>query len=268
MSRRFWLLSGLAATGVLGCMFFPKGGTPEPTTTVLAQLALPDLDEDGKAEQLAVRTTNVPGAQAIQLDATVNPRAHDMVTSMAKAPLRFEKQGDRWLLLDADDAPVARVQLHQVSGAKTPNLLVFAGNQAKRFVFIDRGFLKLDAHEMIPGFSVGLVMLGDRAAFLEALGGAPAPDGRWQVPLAEPMTLKVQLNQDQRVVGITYDAEALNSRHGLKVGLPVAKLDGVLPGKVQADHWSAPRYGVIGHIGDDRRIDAITVRAPWREETR
>lgn len=266
MSNRYWLPAGLLAVGVLGCMLIPKTPPPQTAPTALADMAMPDLDEDGRPDRLRVMPTDKPDMVLIQLDGSNGKRTHDMVTVPASGPLYFEKRADQWVLLGEGEVPVAFVKLYQNPRAKTPDLIVLAGEQAKRYVFIDRGFLKLDAHELIAGFSVGLAMVGDPAGALEAIGGPIAEDGTWNMPLTRPIPLKVQLDKDKRVTRLTFDSEALLSRQGFHVGVAAGELEKLVPGKREANYWMSPRYGLIGHIGADQRVEAFSVTAPWKDE--
>jgi hypothetical protein len=247
-------------------MLIPKAPPPQTAPQAIAEMALPDLDTDGRPERMRIMPTDKPDQVLIRLDSSNGARTHDMLPVQGKGPMTFEKRGDYWLVMDQSESPIAKVQMYQNAKAKTPDLVVFAGDQGRRYVFIDRGFLKLDAHETIAGFSVGLVMMGDPAAALEAMGGPIGKDGAWSMPLAHPIPLKVQLDPEKKVSRITFASETLLSRQGFHVGVAAGELEKLVPGKRQADYWFSPRYGLIGHIGSDQRVESFSITAPWKDE--
>lgn len=266
MNKRYWIAVSLASMGIVGCMLIPKTPPSQTTPQAIAELAMPDLDQDGQADRLRVMPTEAEGVVRIRLDGTNGAPPHDMFTVKAHSPLRFEQQDNQWLLLGEGAAPLARVKLFQNPNAKVPDLIVIGQEEARRYVFIDRGFLKLDARELIAGFSIGLVMVGDPVEALETIGGPVAEDGTWHMPLGQPIPLKVQLNPERRVDRVTFESSLLHSRQGFSVGVPAATLESLLPGHRQSNFWYSPRYGVIGHIGDDQKIEALSITMPWKEE--
>lgn len=267
MAKRFFVIAGLTAVGALGCMFFPKSPPPAQSGPIaMAELTLPDLDEDGQGERLHILPTG-EGGQLVQLEATGSPRPHDMLTLRARGPLRFEEREKEWDLVDAESKPVATVRLYENPAPLRPDLIVLAGDQAKRYVFIERGFLKLDASEVIPGFSVGLIMMGDREAALTTIGGPVDAKGTWHQPLSRPVPIKVEFNDEKRVSGITYSTDQLVMKDAFKVGASADTLDGIYPGRLESsDTWISPRYGITGHLDPGaQKVEAITITRPWTE---
>lgn len=258
------LLAGALGLTAVGCLLSPFSS---PGSPALVSQQLPDLDEDGKPEFLHVVRDRSRGP-VLRLSATNGGgHDHDVVGVGPVQALRFEPVARelRWRVMDEPDRQVAEIRLVQQAGRTVPDLIAFTAERAKRFVFVDRGFLKLDSFEIIPGFSAGLVMLGDRQDFLETLGSKIGADGLWTLPLADPLSLKVLIGADRRVERLTTDSSRLLARGALGVGNPVGALAKRWPGERRGDAWLSPRYGVVAHLNDDGRVAGVTVTRPWSD---
>lgn len=274
MALRYHLITGLALIGIGGCLLFSKGEPPVDLVPAAAELALPDLDEDGKAERLQLLPAGADHFD-LQLISSAAAKKHEVFRLAAKGPLHFLPwQGARathgnsaYELRDEGGRRALLVRLFKQETTPTPDLIMSTASQAKRFLFIERGFLKLDAHEVIPGFSVGLLMLGDSAALLDALGETPAADGTWRLPLTPPLDYTIQSDAKKRLTRLTYHSELLAMKDGMRVGVPFAQMAAHFPGRRKASHWLSPRYGIIGHLGQDDRIQSISIARPWKDET-
>jgi hypothetical protein len=86
---------------------------------------------------------------------------------------RFVARHAGWDFLGARKKRAMELRLVPASDGGPPDLVVIAGPAARRYRWIDRGFLKLDAATVIPGFAVGLVLLGDPVGTVQAIAGPP-----------------------------------------------------------------------------------------------
>lgn len=265
MAFRYYWVAGLAAVGVFGCLFLPKKAPPAVENMALAELALPDMDTDGKPERLRIMPSG-DGMLMVLLDATRGLKSHEVMKVPGRGPLHFDALPGLWRLAPESGPALAEVKLFQQEKVLTPELVVTSANQGKRYLFIERGFMKLDAHEIIPGFSVGLLMVGDPAQLLARLGRPPELDGSWQLPLEQPLGYTLQFDKDHRITRMTVSSDRFAIRDSLKVGAPVAQMASRFPGKQEASRYVAPRYGLIGHLTDENRIEAMSITRPWREE--
>lgn len=267
---RYYVIAGLAGMGVLvGCMFMPKAPSGAGASAELATLQLPDLDQDSQPDTLKV-VTHGESQLTLQLIST-GTVTHDVMTIDGRGPLRFEPEveGQRWRLLTSDGTPLASLRLYKNERndkALVPELIVTSGDLGKRYLFVERGFLKLDAHEVIPGFSVGMVMIGDAGSVLEAVGTARQADGTWVMPLATPISFNVAL-EDGRIKSLTYTSPAMKIKEQMTVGTPASKLDSFFPGRMQgAEQWVAPRYGITSKLdAPGGKVEAITISRPWQD---
>jgi hypothetical protein len=254
---------GLTAVGiglaVVGCLF-PNFGDDQDGPT----LTLPDLDEDGRAEQLVVQQSRRHGTLLRLL--STNKGGHDHLVMPLSAAPEGEFQGTSpWWLETERGEKLLEVRL--VKGAHGPELLMVAGEKAKRYMFLEKGFLKLDAHELIPGFSAGILMLGDSRETLESLNGPVAADGTWQVPIATPMAMHVVFDSKGYLTRVTTQSPRLQIQQGLGVGSPIGALAARYPGSWQGENWASPRYGLRVQRDDTGRVMGLSVSRPWSAES-
>ncbi|MEB3197584.1 MAG: hypothetical protein VKP62_10320 [Candidatus Sericytochromatia bacterium] len=258
---RWWLTGGATLLLAVGCLL-PH--LPAWLPTRGASLSLPDLDEDGKAERLWLQHTPRKGS-ILQLASTNRGgHLHDVLTLPLTHDERFEGQGP-WLLKGPGGESLLEVRTVQPAGRTVPDMLVLAGDQAKRYVFLERGFLKLDAYELIPGFSVGLLMLGDMRDTVQALGRLEPPGDTWQAPLQTPLSLALHFDQEDRLERVTTRSPRLRMRPELGVGSPAKALDARFPGTQHGDLWQSPRYGLTAIVNGNGLIQDVCVTRPWKE---
>lgn len=253
------------ATAAVGSLMAP---TPlaAPAGPPAGALTLPDLDEDGAPERLWVAAT--PLGPAVRLRAT-NHGGHDhdvLVVRDLPAGAFVGPAGGPWTLAEPAGRPRLEARLLRPMAGRAPELVVLAGGHAKRYVHLERGFLKLDAREVVPGFSAGLVMLGDARGTLTQLGGQPAPGGAWSLPLTPPVAYTLGFDAAGRVDRITTRADTLTTRAGIGVGDAAAALASPLPGRRVGAEWRSSRYGMIARIGQDERVAELVIARPWRGE--
>lgn len=254
MSRTSWILGALAACLLTGYALRPTAGA----TT----LTLPDLDNDGKPETLLLTAAN--GSADVRLQATAGKFTHDVLALPGVGVLTARGSAPRWQLVDGAGAVQGEVRL--VPSRPGTDLLVVGKAGAKRYRWMDRGFLKLDALTVIPGVSVGLVFLGDGKDAVEAMAGPIAPDGRWQPPLATQRPLMIGLGGDGRVEAIAYADPALVATDGVRVGMDAGALARHMPGKRDGARWLAPMYGLTAALDPHDRVVDIEVRRPHHDE--
>lgn len=265
MAFRYYWVAAFAAVGVFGCLFLPKKTAPSTEHLALAELALPDMDTDGQPERLRVMPSS-GGLLMVQLDATRGLKSHEVMKLEGRGPVQFVASPGLWSLKNEAGQVVAEIKLYQSEAVLAPELFVTSGNQGKRYLFVERGFMKLDAHEIIPGFSVGLLMLGDRAQVLARMGRPPELDGSWALPLASPLDYKLQLDKNHRITRMTVSSDRFAIRQSVKIGAPVTLLASRFPGQQLGDRYEAARYGLIGHLTAGDTIEALSVTRPWRVE--
>ncbi|MEB3220598.1 MAG: hypothetical protein VKS61_00830 [Candidatus Sericytochromatia bacterium] len=228
------------------------------------EVALGDLDEDGAPERLRLRRRPM-GATELRLRST-NRGGHDhrVTTLQGAAGASFEGTASPWRLRAADGRVLLEARHVRQVGRPTPDLLMLAGERAWRWVYLEKGFLKLDAAELIPGFSAGLLMIGDQRRVVEAIGGKIGGDGSWRVPLATPMTLVLTFDPAGRLDRVTSRSPRLGTRDGLTVGQPAATLATRYPGARRGDTWLSPRYGLAAQLDAQGAIRGVSVQRPWQ----
>lgn len=249
------LFLGLAG---VGCLFPNFGEQTGPA------LALPDLDEDGQAERLVVTHSRRHGT-LLRLHST-NKGGHDHLMLPLPVAPEGEFRGNSPWWLDSDRGErVLDVRL--IKGAHRPELLVVAGEQAKRYIFIEKGFLKLDAHEVIPGFSAGILMLGDSRETLESINGPVSLDGTWQVPIATPITMHIVLDPKGYLTRVTTQSPRMQIANTWGVGSPLGALAARYPGTWQGENWASPRYGLRIKRDETGRVLGLSVSRPWSAQS-
>lgn len=282
-SMRRWVTPALAIVTGYGCYLFAKPpDTPAGVVPLGAapagSLALPDLDHDGKPEALAVLPAG-QGQFVARLHSTNGPadslaaHQHELFAFPAVGPLVFKAVapvGDgpgvpaHWTMTDASGWKALDVRLYNPGGADAlPELVVVGGGRGRRFLFIERGFMKLDAHEIVPGFSVGLVMLGDPESLIETIGPKPKPDGTWAIDGLATMPMVVGFEKG-RVSRVTSSSSRLHIKNGPAIGEPAKVFSDRYPGESKARSWSSARYGLIGHLDEKGNLAALSVARPWK----
>jgi hypothetical protein len=262
---RTYVFVGVAALGLGGGLLF-IGHAPTPLdTTGLATLMLPDLDGDRTPDKLQVLPAG--GSEAVvKLRSSRTGFEHEILTIPAASKLVFTGIAPRWVLKDPQGTTRLTVKLYEPGGGAPPNLIVLAGNQGKRYVWVERGFLKLDALTVIPGFSSGLVMLGDRRQALEAIGGAPTAQGHWNVPLSPPLRYQVAFDPKARVSALTCDSQAMHTNTGVGRGADLATLKAHYPGAHKGGKWVSRLYGLTASLDASGQVRALTIDRPGNPE--
>lgn len=264
MGRRttYWA-TGVALLALLGLTAIPRHA---PTTRI--SLNLLDFDGDRHPEILTVTQKGTDPAHVL-LYATRGKFTHAMLDTPAHGPFTAHQDANGFTITGAHGAPALRGVYYRPPGKKTlPQLIVFGRDQARRYVWIDRGFLKLDQSTVIPGFSVGLLMLGDRANLLDLLG-TRGPDDRFQLALAGVGPCWVHVGAHAGVpnliLGVRYDDERYVSTVGVRPGMTLTDVKKHYPGRRENNHWISPLYGLMGRIDHGDNVVAFTISMPWRE---
>lgn len=264
---RLGLACGATALLMVGCLLphLPRWLGPRVEGATLV-----DLDEDGRPEQLRLVTPRAGGGAAMLRLASTKQGGHDhpVATLQGAAGATFTGGPPSWALRTPRGVTLLTARLVQQPGRKTPDLLMLAGERAWRWVYLERGFLKLDASEIIPGFSVGLLMVGDRREVVEAIGGPVTPGGTWQAPLTIPMACSLRFDDARRVKRITSSSPRLQLRTGQAVGQPLGPLAAHFPGTREGDAWSSPRYGLSVRVDSREAIVDVAVQRPWQPQER
>jgi hypothetical protein len=258
MGYRKYLATGLILAAIAGLSLVPRHAP-----VLKAELALPDLDTDHHAETLLVTQQGGDPAH-VQLYASAGQFTHDILTFQGQGPYHFIGGSDHWRVLDSANKPQVEVRIYR---ARPDNLqlIVYGGGTAKRYIWVDRGFLKLDAYTVIPGFSVGLLKMGDPMRVLSALSGPAAPDGSWQLPVKEVPGLRVEKDAKGMISRIEYESPLYVTQMGVHVGSPLADFQTHYPGRRYNDQWISARYGMLALLDEHDRARAIKVSYPWRD---
>lgn len=264
MLHKGWIVTGLVGLGLAAC-FLPWPTHPGGASQVVA-ISLPDLDGDKRGETLRV-VTEGPNRVLARLDATAGHFTHDVLSAPAVWPMRLAGTQPRWTLVDAKGTTVFDVRVVSESDRPQPDLVLFGGDTAKRYRWVERGFMKMDAYLVVPGFSVGLVMLGDPPSTLGALGDRASTTGPWH-PLVPPgATFRLTADADGRVAGVSYNTPELVATNGVSAGASVADLEKRFPGHREGDTWVAPDYGMRMRLDASGRVRDFAVAHPWRDPT-
>lgn len=259
---RVGLLAGALLLVAVGCLVLPL--SPAVDGDEMTGLVVRDLDEDGQPERWSVVRSR-QGRYGLHLHSTAKGGHDHPVVPLADAPdARFEQTpgADEWHLRTPSGADLGMIRLVTQPDRTTPDAFVLAGELAKRYVFVERGFIKLDALEVIPGFSAGLVMLGDRREVLEAMAGPIAPDGGWVLPLATPLAFTIRLDAAGRVLEAGSRSPRLQTKGDMGVGVLASALATRYPGQRQGSEWRSLRYGLVAQLDQAGRIASLTVTRP------
>lgn len=265
MLSRFHLYAGIVIAGLLlGTVISRHAGPNADQPNVLASMNLPDLDQDKKPERLWV-TPRDAGGYWIKLDSSAGAHTHDLVWLDAPPPFRFEGGDNRWRMRDGMNRVVLDVRTYMEKAPIAPDLMVFGGGTAVRYHWIDRGFMKLMPTTIVPGYSVGLVMLDDPRPLIELMGGPVGPDGGWVAPLPDPLHYNLAFKKD-RVSAIGFDSPRFAIQNGMHPGTPAADFTKVYAGEQHGNRYFSPRYGLIADISGTKTIAHMTVVWPWTEK--
>lgn len=269
MATRTYVLAGLGVLGLLGYMGIGVAGGEG----AVAELMVADLDEDQVPDRLWLAPKEAGGLE-LRLDSTGGQHTHGVMSfpidgevSFAPASPGARSGGEgSWALQDAEGRRLATISVGRTVSTLPRDLVVLAGNEGKRYHWIDRGFLKLDAHTVIPGFSVGLLMIGDPAAAMGLIGEAPSGDGLWRTPLNKPLEFRVWLSEG-RIKRVRYDSSRMHAMGGhLRLGMPVSALEATYEGQREGNRYISARYGLIAELDASRRSSAFTIARPWTNE--
>ncbi|MDB5097117.1 MAG: hypothetical protein JWM80_1538 [Cyanobacteria bacterium RYN_339] len=265
MHPRHWaVVIGVIAVGVTSC-WVAMPGRVGATSVPLATLDLPDLDGDGKAERLHVDPDpNGNGHAMVRLDATRGKFTHEVMGMKAGATLAVTGARPRWHLAEADGKAGADIRLIERDGQE-PELVVVADGQGKRYRYVEKGFMKLDAGTVIPGYSVGMVVVGDDAQAMGVLGDKAVTTGAW-TPAAPPNArFELKAGPDGNVLSIVYDSQALVATNGVRPGVDEQTLAKHFPGRRDGDRWISARYGMRAVLDARGRAFVLELARPWKD---
>lgn len=261
LTRSYFSL-GLVALALVGFGLWPTE-QPAPRLKQPLTLNLPDLDGDAKPETLRVEPGR-GGRSQLTLVATRGRFSHPVMRiATPDETACFEKQLGGWRLTDAmHEEALTVVPLANDKGAP-PDLVMAGGGQGRRYRWLDRGFLKLESHQVIPGFSVGLLLIGDPARVLTALGSGLSSQGTWKSRYPGLAPMQVALDAKQRIHAITYRQRGLKTQSGLATGAPLTEVMVQFPGNKQGPFWVSPQYGLTAKLSKRDRLQAVTIARPW-----
>jgi hypothetical protein len=271
MINRTNAFAGALFVGLLGLglaqqyfKYAPAPATPDGGAA-LATVALPDIDGDKKADKLFV-TAGQNGQASVMLTHTVNNRTGQMMTLVADGPLSVEGSGPAWRIKDASGAVKLNVRTFQPDAKLPPDLIVYSDTVAKRYFWMQRGFVKLDALTVTPGFAVGLVMVNDPEGIFAAIADAPDASGHWRQPIATELPLTATVREG-RVKALTYDSPNYTCDFALAPGKPLSDEAKQIPSRRDGEMWISPTYGLIGEVdASAHTLRKLTVTQPWNEQ--
>ncbi|HEY9721650.1 MAG TPA: hypothetical protein V6D47_06530 [Oscillatoriaceae cyanobacterium] len=255
--RTYWA-TGLALIALAALTAIPRHA---PTTRI--SLNVPDLDGDHHAETLTVVQKGADPAH-VSLYATRGKFTHAMLDTSAQGPFTAHQDAHGFVVKDAHGAPALRGVYYRPPGKQMlPQLIVFGHDQARRYVWVQRGFLKLDAHTVIPGYSVGLLMLGDDQRLLNLIG-TRAPGDRFQIALEGSGHLRLQFDKHGMIKSMHYADGSYVSTVGVRTGMTLTDVKSHYPGSRVKSDWVSPLYGLMGQIGRGDNVVSFTITNPWR----
>lgn len=231
--------------------------------------ALADCDQDGKGERLLARpvagTKAAPGGVLVVL---MSSRGHEHPILQVSGSGKWRFSGNSGAVALADGTGTVRLRARVVSHAEegmAPDLFVTGRTRAKRFHWIEKGYLKLDAHEIIPGVSAGVVLVGDAKETLDA-GLTPAGGGTYVLALIDPLRFAVRFDARGRAARIEVDNTRMRTAQGVGPGSAFRELSERVPGERHGERFVASRYGLEATLGpEDERISALTIFRPKAE---
>lgn len=269
MIKRTYAFAGVVLAGLLGLGLYSQFGgpasAPQPSEPLI-KLPLPDIDADKKDDFLYV-TAPTNGQASVMLTHTVNNRTGEVIPLAVDGPLTLEGSAPRWLVKDQSGQTRLTISLFQSAPDAPLDLVVASDAHAKRYVWMQRGFLKLDAYTVTPGFAVGLLMVGDPKKALEAIAGPADAEGTWKQPVNAGPAVHVKFNDKQDITDLTYDSPRYSCDFELKPGQPLGDTAKQLPARYEQDRWIAPNYGLIGQLDEHKKITRLTVTRPWNERS-
>jgi hypothetical protein len=264
MQRKLWLVGGAVAACLAAC--FMPWNVHAGNGTQVANLALPDLDGDNVAEHLRIETAT-PDHVVVKLDASGGKFTHEVLSLSAGSTPHLTGESPRWQLLDAANHTLLDIRVVTEPGRPQPDLLVVTQSGGKRYRYVERGFLKLDATTVVPGFSVGLAMLGDSETTLGQLGDRATVSGTWSPAAPAGVQLALTPGPDGRLAGIHYDTPSLVATNGMATGAQLVDLALRFPGRRTGDTWLAPNYGMTVQLDPNGRAMGFDLKRPWMDKS-
>jgi len=256
--HRFGACWVVATLILVGACDFRKAKAQE----VVVQQRLPDLDGDGKPEWLDVMRGE--GDQWVsRMRASKSGKGHAGLAFELKGEPHVSQQGEHFELLNGEQAWGLRVLLPRQTPRGIPDLILLNRTHARRMSYLERGFLKLESHHLIPGVAAGIVMIGDSRHWLESLKASDLVDGQWILPLVPALGYQLRFDKADRIERITVDSAAFKLGDDLSVGAALAKVEARYPGQRTAEGWESARYGLITAIDAGDRITALSIKRPW-----
>jgi hypothetical protein len=270
MINRTNAFAGVLMAGLLGLGLYqgymrnapppaPSNGEP------LVKIQLPDIDADKQPDMLYI-TAPTNGQSAVMLTHTVKNRTGEMMPLPVDGPLTVEGQAPSWIVKDAAGKTKLTVRTYQVDPKVPPDLIVASDTAAKRYFWMQRGFVKLDALTVTPGFAVGLVLVDDPKAAVETIAGSPDAQGFWKQPIADAPPVHLSFDKKDRVSEISYESPRFSCDFSLAPGKPLSEQAKQLPAKTEGDRWVASTYGLIGTMDASRVLTKLAIVRPWVDE--
>jgi hypothetical protein len=268
MFNRTNAFAGVLFAGLLGLGIYQqymRNAPPAPSGAPLVKLTLPDIDADKKDDLLYI-TAPQNGQAAVMLTHTVKNRTGEMMPLPVDGPLTVEGAAPNWTIKDASGKTKLTVRVYPTVPKMPPDLIVASETSAKRYFWMQRGFIKLDAYTVTPGFAVGLLLVDDPRAAVEAIAGAPDAQGFWKQPVADAPPVHLTFDKKDRLSEITYDSPRFTCDFALAPGQPLSDQAKKLPARTDGDRWIAPNYGLIGTMDAEHKLTKLTVTRPWAEQ--
>lgn len=267
MIKRTYAFAGILLAGLLGLGLYYQVSSQAPAQSgePLIKLPLPDLDEDKQAELLYI-TQPINGQAAVMLTHSVNNRTGQVIPLAVDGPLTLVGESPRWQVQDQSGQTRLHISLYTGHPDHVPDLIVSSDAHAKRYIWMQRGFLKLDALTVTPGFAVGLLMVGDPADSPSAISVAPDAEGIWKQPINDGPGVHVKIDAKKKAITeLTYDSPAYTCDFALQPGQPLGDLAKQLPARYEKDRWISPNYGLIGQLDSHKKLTKLSVVQPWNE---
>ena len=226
MINRTNAFAGVLLAGLLGLGLYHQYASQAPAPQSgepLIKLPLPDVDDDKKADLLYI-TQPTNGQAAVMLTHSVNNRTGQVIPLAVDGALTLSGEAPRWEIKDQAGRTRLTIGLVKSAPDAPPDLFVASDADAKRYIWMQRGFLKLDARTVTPGFAVGLLMVGDPKSTLSALTVDADAQGMWKQPTAEGPSVQVKFDKKDRISELTYDAPTYTCDFAIQPGQPLGDL--------------------------------------------
>jgi hypothetical protein len=182
----------------------------------------------------------------------------------ARTSLGVSGARPRWMLADTDNK--AHLEVRLIEHEDMPDLIMLADGQGKRYRYVEKGFLKLDATTVVPGYSVGMVMIGDDATTMGVLGDKAITEGTWHPAAPPDARFELKRGHNNEVASIVYDSQALVATNGVRPGVDEETLAKRFPGRRDGNRWISAQYGMRALLDANGRAFVLELARPWQDK--